>query len=172
MMNFGKANPMILTRITRTGYVMCAALASAITAPVLAVPVVPNFTQGSMTSHTETTSTVTETINSVDFRTGWEYTVTGVGIDNNGAALNPNVNTTTVQVNPSNGETPGGVTGQVTSSFDSLDLSTAGQFTLHEPGNAFQFSQSYSGPGLTNQTIIQRTTVIESVTDTTSTFTQ
>ena len=42
-------------------------------ATALAVPVVPNFTQGSMTSHTETTSTVTETINSVDFRTGWEY---------------------------------------------------------------------------------------------------
>ena len=47
---------------------------------VQAVPVVPNFTQGSMTSHTETTSNVTETINSVDYRTGWEYTVTGSGI--------------------------------------------------------------------------------------------
>ena len=34
-----------------------------------AVPVVPNFTQGSMTSHTETTSTVTETINSIDYNT-------------------------------------------------------------------------------------------------------
>ena len=32
-----------------------------------AVPVVPNFQQGSMTSHTETESTVTETINSVDY---------------------------------------------------------------------------------------------------------
>ena len=32
-----------------------------------AVPGVPNFTQGSMTSHTETTSTVTETINSMDY---------------------------------------------------------------------------------------------------------
>ena len=31
------------------------------------VPVVPNFTQGSMTSHTETTSTVVETINSMDY---------------------------------------------------------------------------------------------------------
>ena len=29
----------------------------------LAVPVVPNFTQGSMSSHTETTQTITETIN-------------------------------------------------------------------------------------------------------------
>ena len=33
---------------------------SAILAPAQAVPVVPNFTQGSMTSHTETTSKVTE----------------------------------------------------------------------------------------------------------------
>ena len=39
--------------------------------PVIAVPVVPNFTQGSMTTHTETTSTVKETINSMDYATGW-----------------------------------------------------------------------------------------------------
>ena len=136
-----------------------------------AVPVVPNFTQGSMTSHTETTSNVTETINSVDYRTGWEYVVTGSGISNNGEALNPNVNTSTVQVNPTIDGT-GEVTGAVTSSFDSLDLSNQSQFTISTPGDAFQFTQTYSGPGLTNQTIIQRTTVVESVTDTTSTFTQ
>ena len=138
---------------------------------VKAVPVVPNFTQGSMTSHTETTSNVTETINSVDYRTGWEYSVTGVGISNNGEPLNPTVSTSTVQVNPTadgNGE----VLGAVTSSFDSLDLSNQAAFTISDPGGAFQFTQSYSGPGLTNQTIIQRTTIIESVTDTTSTFTQ
>ena len=138
---------------------------------VKAVPVVPNFTQGSMTSHTETTSNVTETINSVDYRTGWEYVVTGSGISNNGEALNPNVNTSTVQVNPTIDGT-GEVTGAVTSSFDSLDLSNTAAFTITTPGEAFQFSQSYSGPGMTNQTIIQRTTIIESVTDTTSTFTQ
>ena len=136
-----------------------------------AVPVVPNFTQGSMTNHTETTSTVPETINSVDYRTGWEYVVTGSGISNNGEALNPNVNTSTVQVNPTIDGT-GEVTGAVTSSFDSLDLSNTAAFTITTPGEAFQFSQSYSGPGMTNQTIIQRTTIIESVTDTTSTFTQ
>ena len=136
---------------------------------VKAVPVVPNFTQGSMTSHTETTSTVTETINSVDYRTGWEYSVTGVGVDYNGDAINPGVNKSTVTVNPT---ADGEVTGTVTSSFDSLDLNNQGAFTLSTPGGAFQFSQSYSGPGLSNQTIIQRTTVIESVTDTTSTFTQ
>ena len=66
----------------------------------------------------------------------------------------------------------GEVTGAVTSSFDSLDLSQQGQFTISTPGDAFQFTQSYSGPGLTNQTIIQRLTEVESVTSTTSTFTQ
>ena len=136
-----------------------------------AVPVVPNFTQGSMTSVTETSSKVTETINSVDYRTGWEYSVTGVGISNNGEALNPSVNTSTVTINPSADGT-GEVTGAVTSSFDSLDLSQQGQFTISTPGDAFQFTQSYSGPGLTNQTIIQRLTEVESVTSTTSTFTQ
>ena len=138
---------------------------------VKAVPVVPNFTQGSMTSHTETTSNVTETINSVDYRTGWEYVVTGSGISNNGEKLNPSVNTSTVTINPTADGT-GEVTGAVTSSFDTLDLSNQSAFTISTPGQAFQFSQSYSGPGLTNQTIIQRTTIIESVTDTTSTFTQ
>ena len=137
-----------------------------------AVPVVPNFQQGSMTSHTETESTVTETINSIDMRTGWEYSVTGVGIDNNGAALNPQTTTSTVTVNPSVGTGEDAVTGAVTSSFDALDMSAVNNFTIHEPGAAFQFTQSYQGPGMTNQTIIQRVTEIKSVTDTTSTFTQ
>ena len=137
-----------------------------------AVPVVPNFQQGSMTSHTETESTVTETINSIDYRTGWEYSVTGVGVDNNGAALNPQTSTSTVTVNSGVGGEEGAVTGTVTSSFDALDMSAQNNFTLHEPGAAFQFTQSYQGPGMTNQTVIQRVTEIKSVTDTTSTFTQ
>jgi len=137
-----------------------------------AVPVVPNFQQGSMTSHTETESTVTETINSIDYRTGWEYSVTGVGVDNNGQALNPPTSTSTVTVNPSVGTGEGSITGSVTSSFDALDFSNQNNFTLTTPGAAFQFTQSYQGPGMTNQTIIQRVTTITSVTDTTSTFTQ
>ena len=152
-------------------YIPLVILCSSLGTVVNAVPVVPNFTQGSMTSHTETTSNVTETINSVDYRTGWEYIVTGSGISNNGEKLNPSVNTSTVQINPTADGT-GEVTGAVTSSFDTLDLSNQSAFTISTPGQAFQFTQSYSGPGLTNQTIIQRTTIIESVTDTTSTFTQ
>ena len=139
-----------------------------------AVPVVPNFTQGSMTTHTETNSTVTETINSIDYRTGWEYSVTGVGVDNNGQPLNPDVNSSSVSITPTTGSTGAtdGATGVLTSSFDSLDMDSAGSYTISEPGGAFQFSQTYQGPGMTNQTIIQRVTTIESVTDTTSVFTQ
>ena len=137
-----------------------------------AVPVVPNFQQGSMTSHTETESTVTETINSIDYRTGWEYSVTGVGVSNNGEALNPNVNTSTVTINPTVGSGDGAITGSVTSQYDNLDFNNQGTFTITTPGEAFQFTQSYQGPGMTNQTLIQRVTQIKSVTDTTSTFTQ
>ena len=137
-----------------------------------AVPVVPNFQQGSMTSHTETESTITETINSIDYRTGWEYSVTGVGVDNNDQPLNPNVNTSTVTLNPTVGSNGGAVTGTVTSQYDTLDFSSQSSFTQTNPGEAFQFTQTYQGPGITNQTLIQRVTTIESVTDTTSVFTQ
>ena len=152
--------------------VISVAVVNVIPATAWAVPVVPNFTQGSMTSHSETTSTVTETINSIDYRTGWEYSVTGVGISHNGEGLNPNVNESTVQISPAGIGEAGEVVGAVTSSFDSLDLNSGGNFSLTTPGGAFQFTQSYSGPGMTNQTIIQRVTEIQSVTDTTSTFTQ
>ena len=128
-----------------------------------AVPVVPNFTQGSMTSHTETTSTVTETINSMDYNTGWQYVVTGTNIDAAGD-LSPtgagSVNATQVTLDG------------VTSTWNGLNLNDRPNYTLTTPGAAFQFTESYQGPGLSNHTVIQRTTTINSVTDTTSTFTQ
>ena len=147
-------------------YVISVAVASVIPATALAVPVVPNFTQGSMTSHTETTSKVTETINSIDYATGWQYSVSGTNVGNGGQSLSPNPTTNTVIVNPL-----GGTEGQVTSANSGLDLN--GQsFTIADPGAAFQFTQTYMGPGVTNQTVIQRTTEVTSITDTTSIFTQ
>jgi len=128
-----------------------------------AVPVVPNFTQGSMTSHTETTSTVTETINSMDYNTGWQYVVTGTNVESNGN-LTPtgenSINATQVTLDG------------VTSTWNGLNLQDRPEFSIVTPGAAFQFTESYQGPGLSNHTIIQRTTTINSVTDTTSTFTQ
>ena len=51
---------------------------SSLNVSVEAVPLVPNFQSGSLTSHTETSSTVTETINVIEYQTGWQYTVTGI----------------------------------------------------------------------------------------------
>ena len=156
-------------------YIPLVILCSSLGTAANAVPVVPNFTQGSMQTSTNTTSTVTETINSIDYRTGWEYTVTGVGVENAGAPLNPTVKTEQVEITPSaisgqNIDDAATATGTLTSSFDALDLSHQGAFTISNPGESFQFSQSYSGPGMTNQTVIQRVTEIESVTNTTSIF--
>ena len=131
--------------------------ASAILAPAQAVPVVPNFTQGSMTSHTETTSKVTETINSMDYNTGYQYSVTGSGITASGN-LNPGTGTNNVTIDG------------VTSSWTTVTGKPS--FTQTTPGAAFQFTETLQGPGLTQQTIIQRVTEVTSVTDTTSIFTQ
>ena len=126
-----------------------------------AVPVVPNFTQGSMTSHTETTSTVTETINSMDYNTGYQYVVTGTNVETDAANLAPaGTNNTSVTLNG------------VTSSWVNLDMSNKPAYEMTIPGAAFQFTESYQAPGLSNHTIIQRTTTINSVTDTTSVFQQ
>ena len=137
--------------------VVVSALANVQTA--MSVPVVPNFTQGSMTSNTETTSTVSETINSMNYNTGYEYVITGTNIEHDGATIS--APSTTGNSNTLNG---------VTSTWTGLDLNNKPNFTLTTPGADFQFVESYSGPGLSNHTIIQRTTTINSVTNTTSTF--
>ena len=128
-----------------------------------AVPVVPNFTQGSMPSHTETPSTVTATINSMDYNTGWQYVVPGTNVESSGN-LTPtganSINATQVTLDG------------VTSTWNGLNLTDRPEFSIVTPGAAFQFTESYQGPGLSNHTVIQRSTTIQSVTDTTSTFTQ
>ena len=126
---------------------------------VNAVPVVPNFTQGSMTSNTETTSTVSETINSMNYNTGYEYVITGTNIEHDGDTIS--APSTTGNSNTLNG---------VTSTWTGLDLNNKPNFSITTPGADFQFVESYQGPGLSNHTIIQRTTTIQSVTSTTSTF--
>ncbi len=125
--------------------------------PAQAVPVVPNFTQGSMTSRTETTQTITETINSMDYNTGYQYSATGNGVTSNGN-LSPGTGSTNVTING------------VTSSW--TGATSKPTFTQTIPGQAFQFTETYQGPGLSNQTIINRTTEVTSVTDTTSIFSQ
>ena len=131
-------------------------------AAVRAVPVIPNFTQGSMTSHTETTSTVVETINSMDYNTGFTYSVSGHGIEvDGGSDITPPDHTTTT--NAING---------VNSTWTNLDLDSKPHFKLSTPGASFSMVESYTGAGLMNHTVIQRTTTVTSVNDTTSIFQQ
>lgn len=127
------------------------------TAAAQAVPVIPNFTQGSMSSHTETTSTVTEVINSMDYSTGYQYSATGTGVTSSGN-LSPGTGSTNITIDG------------VTSSW--TGVTSKPTFTQTTPGAAFQFTETYSGPGLQTHTIIQRETTITSVTDTTSIFQQ
>ena len=135
-------------------------LASARTAT--AVPVVPNFTQGSMTSVTTQTVTTNETINSMDYATGWTYSVSGSGVEvEEGTTISPDVIST--QTNTVDG---------VTSTWTGLDLSTNNKpnWVQSEAGGAFQFTEHYSGPGLQTHTVIQRETTVQSVTESTSIF--
>ena len=151
------------TNIKKKLAMVAVAYALANVSTAMSVPVVPNFTQGSMTSNTTTTTTVTETINSMDYNTGWQYSVTGSGVNADGN-LTP---TGSGSISNTNVTLDG-----VTSTWNGLNLEERPNFTMQTPGGSFQFTETYQGPGLSNHTIIQRTTTIQSVTDTTSTFTQ
>ena len=125
----------------------------------MSVPVVPNFTQGSMTSTTETTSTVTETINSMQYDTGYQYVITGTNIQHDGDSISPPT------ITGSNNTLDG-----VTTTWTDLDLDKKPNFTITNAGAAFQFTETFSGPGLKNHTVINRTSEVKSVTTTTSVF--
>ncbi len=102
----------------------------------LAAPVTPSFSTGTVTSHTETTQTVSETIRQIDFHVGSSYTVSGTNIS--------------IPARPGP---------------DSA-------YTVTQDGAAFQFSETFFGPGISRETYIDRTTVTDSVTDSTSVFSQ
>ena len=131
-----------------------------LSSPAYAVPVVPNFTSGTMSSTTRTTSNVTENIVSTDYNSGHTYTVNGTNISVDGATLSPPTTTTSQVIDG------------VTYTWTGADLTNRPNVTITTPGQAFQYVESYIGPGLSNQTIIQRTSVIESVTESTSVFSQ
>ena len=124
--------------------------------------IVPNFVQGNMQSTTTTQSQLSETITSKDFKTGYEYTVTGTGISHDGEAMSPNA----IEVN--------GTLGGTTYKWTGADMTTKPNWTQTNPtsGDAFQFTETYHGPGLQNITTIQRDITTESVTTTTSVFSQ
>ena len=131
-----------------------------VSSPAYSVPVVPNFSQGSMQSTTRTTSVVTESIVSHDYNTGHQYSINGSNLTVNGSTISPNSTSVTGTIN-----------GQ-SQTWTGLDLSTRPNVTITNGGQPFQYVETYRGPGLSNMTTINRTTNIESVTETTSVFAQ
>ena len=94
----------------------------------------------------------------MDYNTGYQYSVTGNGVNTTDGKINLPTQTSTNTIEGVNSTWTG--------------LAGSRNWVQTNPGAAFQFTETYMGPGLTNQTIIQRETVVESVTDTTSIFTQ
>ena len=137
-------------------------------APAQAVPVVPNFQQGQMTTHTETTSEVVEVINSMDYNTGYTYSVSGHGVKPSGGNIAPSGTEQQIVRAPASTTNSNGIS----STWTGLNMGTRPTWSQSTPGGNFSFVESYMAPGLSNHTIIERTTKIQSVTDTTSIFTQ
>ena len=102
----------------------------------LAESVVPNFTRGTITSTTESTTKIIESIRQVEYTTGESYTISGTNIN---IPSNPTKDT---------------------------------NYSIMTQGAPFQFSETYLGPGVAKETWIDRTTEIESVTNSVSVFTQ
>ena len=125
------------------------------------VPVVPNFSQGVLSSTTTTKTKVTEVINSYEYRTGYELSVSGTNIAPTGGEISPRALTTTT--NTLNG---------ISSRWVGLDPADKPAWNIVNEGASFQYVETLQGPGLVNHTIINRDTDIESLTETTSTFTQ
>ena len=130
--------------------------------PAGAVPVVPNFSSGQLTQTTTSRSVISESIVSEDYATGWQYTVSGTGINLNGASIEPGaiINTNTTSASG------------ITTKWTGLDVSNKPNWTLTQPGGSFQFQSSYSGPGLQNRTTITRTIETDTTIESVSVFSQ
>jgi len=110
-------------------------LLAAATAPE-AEAMTPSFTRGTQNSRTESTTTISETYEIVEYSTGTSYTMSGTNIQWNGQ--------------------PG------------IDAN----YTQIIPGAATQFSETVMGPGISSTQSVTRETVVDSVTNTISVFTQ
>ena len=132
-----------------------------ISCPIYAVPVIPNFQQGVLQQRVETKSTILEDIKSYDIRNGYEMTIGGTNVKSSSGNITPEgwtkVNTTI------NG---------VGTTYVSPDLGTKPSFQIVEQGASFNYFETLETPGISNFTHITRETTIESISDSTSTFSQ
>ena len=128
--------------------------------PCYAVPVIPNFTQGSSTSRTETTTNITETIRTTEYNSGFTYSVTGSGVQHDGSSISPPVTSVSETINGT------------THTWQGLNLDQRPNWTQTNQGDAFQFTEVYQAPGMQSVTDITRTIQSTSVTATTTIFSQ
>jgi len=136
-------------------------LLSFFSVPVYSQSVIPNFQQGVLTQRSETKSTTVEDIKSFDIRNGYQLTIGG-----------ENVKSSTGNVAPA-GWTKLDTTVQgVGTTYVSPNLDNKPTFSIVNEGQSFQYYETLETPGITNYTQILRTTTIENVTDTLSTFSQ
>ena len=136
-------------------------LLSFFSVPVYSQSVIPNFQQGVLTQRSETKSTTVEDIKSFDIRNGYQLTIGGENVKSSTGNLAPAGWTkldTTVQ--------------GVGTTYVSPNLDNKPTFSIVNEGQSFQYFETLETPGITNYTHIQRTTQIENVTDTLSTFSQ
>ena len=127
--------------------------------PLKSSPIAGGWTTGTMNSTTTSQSTMVESIVSKDYNSGYTYSGSGTGVEilNNGSMIPDAVKKT-------------GTTDGVSYSWTGLDFSTKPTFVQTENGAAFQLSESYMGPGLSNVTTINRQVTTESTTITQSIF--
>ena len=122
----------------------------------------PQFSSGTLNSRQEVKTVVVESISSVDYTSGYQYTVSGTGIEPvNGDMISPKATLLDAQ-------TVDGVTFQWTG----IDASTKPDWKLTTPGGSFNFSESLLSPSLSNVTNINRTTTTESIVESVSVFLQ
>ena len=135
-------------------YVFC-------TAPTYAGSIIPNFQQGVLQQHVETKSTIVEDIKSFDIKNGYQLTVGG-----------ENVQSSTGNVSPA-GWTKLDTTVQgVGTTYVSPNLDNMPTISVIDTSKSFMYYETLETPGITNFTHVTRQTTIESISDSTSTFSQ
>jgi len=130
-------------------------------APIYAAPVIPNFQQGVLQQHVETKQTIVEDIKSFDIRNGYQLTVGGENVKSNTGNVAPagwtKVNTTIQGVG---------------TTYVSPNLDNKPTYSIINEGDSFMYYETLETPGITNFTHIIRETTVESISDSTSTFSQ
>ena len=128
----------------------------------MAAPIVPQFTQGQLSSSSESVTIINEQITSYNFRTGYSYSAAGHNVSTVGdVPISPEATLT-------NNQTVGGVN----FSWTSPHLETKPQWQVVNPGESWSLTESLLTPGLDAVTNVTRTIQTTTTTESQSVFSQ